>query len=245
MSRYSAVILASGQARRLGNICSQRPKSMLPFDGIPFLRYLICWLLRNGVDDVIVTGSRSCHGEIIAKEISDHFPSNVQMVMELSPQSTVRSTLFGLPMVKHRDVLLITGDSIWDVDPQSFHRLHLDKRSACSVLVTIRVDTPNYGLVKLDRTSGRILSMADYRGEFDGIPTSTIGFYMVDVARFLDAIDPDHDLRVEREPMQRLIPDVWGVRNDSFYWDYGTPEKLAFLTGHPSIIRKYFGTPDR
>ena len=71
MSGYSAVIIASGQASRLGSICAHTPKCMLLFDGIPFLRYLISWLLYHGAEDVVITGSTSCNGGAIAREIAN------------------------------------------------------------------------------------------------------------------------------------------------------------------------------
>ena len=61
----SAVIIASGRATRLGDICKHKPKCLLPFDGVPFLRYVIFWLLNNGISDIVVTGSQVSQAELI------------------------------------------------------------------------------------------------------------------------------------------------------------------------------------
>ncbi len=213
MVQYSAVIIASGRASRLGTICEQKPKCMLPFGGVPFLRYLVFWLLRNGIGEVIVTGSNVCGGWLIKEEIQNNFPSSVRFVMEDYPKSTVYSSFVGVSEVTNGHTLLLTGDNIWDVSLQQVCERHLQKKASCSVLVTTRKDVPNCGFVKVDRETGRIVSFFDKDSRCLGRSASTMGFYVLDVQQFLTAVNLGQDIYVERESMGRLIPDAWGIIN--------------------------------
>ena len=216
---------------------------MLPFGGVPFLRYLVFWLLRNGISEVIVTGSNACNGWLIEEEIHNNFPSSVRFVEEDYPKSTAFSSFTGVSEVRHNHTLLLTGDNIWSVDLRKICKEHIERKAACLVLTTTKKNVPNYGLVKVDRKTRSILSLYDKNNTCSGVPSSTMGFYVLDTKRFLDNIDTSHDVYVERESMERLIPDVWSIMNNKFFFDFGTLEDLDFLSKNSNLIIKYFGIP--
>jgi|SRR6185369_9054675 len=239
----SAVIIASGRATRLGDICKHKPKCLIPFDGVPFLRFLIFWLLNNGVTDVVVTGSETSNAELIEKEIRENFPSSVRLVIEEYPRSTTWSTFVGVSEVRSESTLLLTGDNVWNLDLRHFIGTHLERKADCSVLVTTKKNVPNFGRVKFDTLSGRIVSMWDPENVSLGTPASTMGFYALRKSAFLKIVDLESDLYVERESMQKLLPNIWGVVNNRFFTDFGTPEGLLRLSERSPVISKYFGKP--
>ena len=49
-----AIILAGGFGTRLSHIVSDVPKPMAPINGIPFLNYILEYLLENGITRVIL-----------------------------------------------------------------------------------------------------------------------------------------------------------------------------------------------
>ena len=49
-----ALILAGGQGTRLRPLTSTIPKPVVPLVGRPFIAYMLEWLRRHGVDDVIL-----------------------------------------------------------------------------------------------------------------------------------------------------------------------------------------------
>lgn len=239
----SAVIIASGRATRLGDICKYKPKCLITFEGVPFLRFLIFWLLNNGITDIVVTGSNESHAELIEKEIRDNFPVSVRLVTEEYPRNTTWSAFLGVSEVKSEHTLLLTADNIWDLNLRHFIDMHLTRGADCSVLATSRKNVPNFGKVKLDNRSSRIISMWDPECVLPGTPVSTMGFYALRKQVFLEAVDLDSDLYVERETMQKLLPNVWGIVNNKFFTDFGTPEGLSHLTARSSLVTKYFGKP--
>ncbi len=50
-----ALILAGGEGTRLRPLTYTVPKPVLPLAGRPHIAYVIDWLVRHGVDDVIVS----------------------------------------------------------------------------------------------------------------------------------------------------------------------------------------------
>lgn len=239
----SAVIIASGRATRLGDICKHKPKCLIPFDGVPFLRFLVFWLLNNGVMDIVITGSKVSYAGLIEKEIKDNFPSSVRLVMEEYPRSTTWSTFVGVSEVRSEHTLLLTADNVWNLNMRHFIDTHLERRANCSVLVTTKKNVPNFGMVKFDSCSSRIASMWDPENVSSGTPASTMGFYALRKQAFLEAVDLESDLYVERESMQKLLPNTWGVVNNKFFADFGTHEGLRQLSKRSSVITKYFGRP--
>lgn len=239
----SAVIIASGRATRLGDICKYKPKCLLPFDGVPFLRYVIFWLLNNGISDIVVTGSLVSHAELIEDEIRNNFSSSVKLVVERYPKSTVQSAYVGISQVKCENTLLLTADNIWDLNLQHFIETHVERNSRCSVLVTTRKNVPNSGMVKIDSLSKEIISLWDPENCIPGLRASTMGLYLLRREAFLRTVDLGLDLYVERESMQRLAPNIWSVVNNKFFYDFGTPESFKKLSDNPLVITKYFGEP--
>ena len=49
-----ALILAGGEGTRLRPLTSTIPKPVVPLVGRPFISYMLQWLRRHGVDDVIL-----------------------------------------------------------------------------------------------------------------------------------------------------------------------------------------------
>src|SRR5215210_3141414 len=50
-----ALVLAGGEGTRLRPLTLTVPKPVMPLAGRPFLTYMIDWLARHGVDDVLVS----------------------------------------------------------------------------------------------------------------------------------------------------------------------------------------------
>ena len=50
-----ALILAGGEGTRLRPLTSSIPKPVVPLAGRPFISYMIEWLRRHGVDEVILS----------------------------------------------------------------------------------------------------------------------------------------------------------------------------------------------
>jgi len=52
--RPSALVLVGGEGTRLRPLTLTQPKPAVPLVDRPFIRYMVDWLARHGVDDVIL-----------------------------------------------------------------------------------------------------------------------------------------------------------------------------------------------
>lgn len=87
LSPFSAVILAGGLGTRLRAAVSDVPKPMAPINGIPFLEYQIRYLIKQGIDRVVI--STGYKGEIISNYFGGQFCGvPIQYVHEDSPLGT-------------------------------------------------------------------------------------------------------------------------------------------------------------
>lgn len=244
LSDFTAIILASGRATRLGNECSDTPKCLLEFNGVPFLHYLINWILNSGVKEIVVTAC--VHSRQIEDEIFRYWPDvPVQVATEKVLSSTVASTLAGINLVSTDHVCILTADTVWETSLSRMCMDHLRRDANGTALLTTRDSVPNQGKVKV-LNSGMITrtwkEMAvNETEESTAISASTMGIYTAKTAKILQAIDVANDTSIEREPFSRLRPDIWAFWCEGVYLDYGTPKYLRFLQKHPEIITECFG----
>jgi D-glycero-alpha-D-manno-heptose 1-phosphate guanylyltransferase len=239
----SAVILASGSATRLKQECANTPKCLLEFNGIPFLNFLINWLLKAGVEKIVVTAY--AHKQKIEKEIVKTWKNfDVKVASEDALISTVASAYIGLKLVDTEDALILTADTIWDLSLAEMIRFHQEKNANATISLTKRNFVPNLGKIKVI-SSGKVVSIWDNPvinlGKNQFVEASTIGVYIVNVLKILKTVDILKDSGIEKEPLARLLPEVWAYWCDGLFLDYGTPDRLNYLRRNSGLIEEYFG----
>lgn len=167
-----AVILAGGRGTRLGNLTDATPKPLLPAAGKPFIAYLIDWLVRHGIEDIVLSvgylaeqfstflDDRSWHGP--AGE-----PVRLRLVEEDKPAGTGGALRYVGELLDER-FLLLNGDTWFD-----FELLALLRRGAIlragEALMTLRqvADAERYGRVELNGHA--VTSFAEKSGPGPGL----------------------------------------------------------------------------
>lgn len=233
----SAVVLASGKGSRLGELTKDTPKPLLEFGGKPYLQHLTDWLLASGIDDVVVTAHT--HHEQIEDFIDGQYDDRVRAVVEPSLESTIQSSEYGLRQTNHETSLLLTADNIWRISVRAIMRTHRDSGALATAMVTANPNVPNAGKVRVSESEDRILEMWPSNTLENKLTAtraaSTMGLYVVSRTALLGAIGPT-DTSIEREPMNRLTPEVAAHWNEGYFFDFGTPEKYAYLRENPHAI---------
>lgn len=237
----SAVILASGKGSRLGELCRNKPKCLLEFNNVPFIHYLINWIVKSGVDNIVIT---TCiYGEQIAKEINEHW-DNISIVAEKELVSTVASAYHGVNKVSTPYSFIMVADTIWDVVLSDLYEFNLKKEANATVLATKRRFVANFGLVKALST-GQIVSLyksPEFKDIHYDIRGSAMGLYIVKTQKFLTSLNIGKDTTFEWESISRLLPKVWAFWCEDSYLDYGEPAALDHLHANPDLIIKHFGS---
>src|SRR6478752_4729642 len=110
-----ALILVGGHGTRLRPVTLTLPKPVIPLVDRPFLRYMIDWLARHGVDDIVMACGflpdqlRATFGDEIAGGPKLHY------VEEPEPRGTAGAIKFAEDLL-HDRFFALNGDSLTDLD---------------------------------------------------------------------------------------------------------------------------------
>jgi NDP-sugar pyrophosphorylase family protein len=149
-----AIILAGGQATRLGDAAGGQPKALVPIAGHPLAEYQVSQLVRAGVERVIVSCSAG-QAALFEAKLSG-LGAEIAAVAEPEPLGRGGGLRFA---AQHREepgpVYAFNGDELHDVDLSAFLEAH-EEHGAAATLVVAPLKS-EFGVVELadgDRISG-------------------------------------------------------------------------------------------
>jgi mannose-1-phosphate guanylyltransferase len=228
-----AVILVGGEGTRLRPLTSTVPKPVVPLVDRPFISFMLEWLKRHGVDDVIMscgflaTSLRNVLGD------GAQFHLKLRFVEEPDPRGTAGALKFAESMLAER-FLLLNGDVLTDIDLTGQIAQH-EKTGAKATLALVPVTDPTaYGLVRL-REDRSVRGFVE-KPSSDAVDTNLIsaGAYVLE-REILELVAPGQNVSIEREVWPRLIgKGLYGFPSEGYWLDIGTPER--YLQGTFDII---------
>jgi mannose-1-phosphate guanylyltransferase len=234
-----AVILVGGEGTRLRPLTSTVPKPVVPLVDRPFIAYMLEWLARHGVDDVVMscgflaTSVRNVLGD------GSQYGLRLRFVEEPEPRGTAGALKFAEELLDER-FLMLNGDVLTDIDLTAQLAQH-EATGATGTLALVPVADPTaYGLVRLD--DDHAVKGFLEKPAADQIDTNLIsaGAYVLERS-VLDLIEPDRNVSIEREVWPRLVGDgLYGFPADAYWLDIGTPER--YLQGTFDILEGHVAT---
>jgi mannose-1-phosphate guanylyltransferase len=233
-----AVVLVGGEGTRLRPLTSTVPKPIVKLVDRPFMAYMLEWLARHGVDEVVLacgflpTQLRDALGD------GERFGLRLYYVEEPEPRGTGGAVRFADEQLDGglgERFLVLNGDVLTDLDL----RAQIDRHEAAGArgtLALVPVDDPTaYGLVRLE-PGGAVRGFLE-KPEPEQIDTNLIsaGAYVLERS-VLDLIPPDRNVSIEREVWPALVGEgLHGHAHERAYWlDIGTPER--YLQGSRDIL---------
>lgn len=220
-----ALILVGGHGTRLHPVTLTLPKPVIPLVDRPFLRYMIDWLARHGVDDIVM----ACGflPDQLRETFGDEIPGGPRLryVEEPEPRGTAGAIKFAEDLLEDR-FFALNGDSLTDLDLTAL----LDRHIASGARATLGVhpvdDISGLGLVRSDPETGAILEFLE-KPDPATVDTNEIsaGMYVLE-KEVLDLVPPGQDVSIEREVWPRLVGDgLYSQRLDGYWMDIGTPDR--------------------
>jgi mannose-1-phosphate guanylyltransferase len=227
-----ALILAGGEGTRLRPLTYTVPKPVLPLVGRPHIAYVIDWLVRHGVDDVVVSCGHLAEGMRAA--IAELEPGvEIRYAEEPDPRGTAGAIRFAEDLLGDR-FLVLNGDVLCDLDLTALIEQHQRTAASATIALYPVADPFGYGLVHR-RDDGEITEFLE-KPEPEQIDTDEInaGAYLLERS-VLDHVPPDTAVSIEREVFPELIGEgLYGIRLDGYWIDIGTPER--FLEANWDIL---------
>jgi mannose-1-phosphate guanylyltransferase len=241
-----ALILAGGEGTRLRPLTYTVAKPVLPLVGRPHIGYVIDWLARHGVDDVIVSCGHLAEG---MRGILEQLDTGVRLRFAEEPDArgTAGAIRFAEEMLADR-LFVLNGDVLCDLDLTAQISQHERTEARATIALYPVEDPTGYGLVHR-REDGEITEFLE-KPEPDQVDTDEInaGAYLLEHS-VLEEIPPDRNVSIEREVFPKLIGNgLYGIRQEGYWIDIGTPERFLeanwdILEGRVETIHGRFDEP--
>ena len=142
-----ALILVGGHGTRLRPITLTLPKPVIPLVDRPFLRYMIDWLARHGVDDIVM----ACGflPDQLREALGDEIPGGPRLryVEEPEPRGTAGAMKFAEGLLDDR-FLALNGDVLTDLDLSRLLERHEQAGARATLALYPVADPGAYGLVR-------------------------------------------------------------------------------------------------
>jgi mannose-1-phosphate guanylyltransferase len=221
-----ALVLVGGEGTRLRPLTLTQPKPALSLVDRPFIRYMVDWLARHGIDEVIMAcGFRP---EALRAALGDRVPGGPEILY--IEEDTPLGTAGPIRLAADRGMLgdrfmVLNGDVLTDLDLTALQRQHVDT-SAVATLALYPVDDPtSYGLVRRGE-DGEVLGFLEKPDPAE-IDTDEVnaGAYVLERG-IVDLIPAGRAVSIEREIFPRLVGQgLYGRRLEGYWMDIGTPER--------------------
>jgi mannose-1-phosphate guanylyltransferase len=224
-----AVILVGGEGTRLRPLTSTVPKPVVPLVDRPLIVFMLEWLRRHGVEDVVLccgflpTKVEDVLGDGSALGLRLHF------IAEPEPLGTGGALKYAESRLDER-FLMLNGDVLTDLDLTAQIAQH-ERTRAQGTLALVGVEDPTaYGLVRLDEDN----SVREFveKPSADEVDTNLIsaGAYVLE-RTVVDRIPAGRAVSIERELWPALVGNgLYGFPCEAYWSDIGTPDRYLQAT---------------
>ena len=218
---YECIILAGGLGTRLRSSVPDLPKCMAPIAGQPFLKYLINYLLKEGVTKFIF--SLGYMHEVIEAFLLKEFPLlNYQIALEEEPLGTGGAILLSCKKSSNNDVLILNGDTMFQVNIETLMTFHHQHDADCTLALKPMHNFDRYGVVEINKDNF-VESFNEKKYYAKGLING--GVYVLNVNKFLQLTFSDK-FSFEKDYLEKYVTSqrMLGLIQDQYFIDIGIPE---------------------
>ena len=221
MQVQEAIILAGGLGTRLRSAVPDLPKCMAPVNKRPFIYYVVTHLQKQGIQRFIFSlGHKS---EAFTNYIAELLPNgNYELVIEKEPLGTGGAIKFACGHVRHTNVVVVNGDSIFKTNIAEQDKVHAVKNAHCTLALKPMENFERYGVVELNDDQS-ISSFKEKQHYTKGLING--GVYLLNAALFLQENLPEK-FSFETDYLQAFYNQrrIFGMIQDGYFIDIGIPE---------------------
>jgi mannose-1-phosphate guanylyltransferase len=233
-----ALILAGGEGTRLRPLTLTSPKPAITLVDRPFIAYMVDWVARHGVTDVVIACGFGAAAVREALGDDSEAVGRITYVEEPQPLGTAGPLRLAAEegLLEER-FLVLNGDLLTDLDLGALIASHSEHRATVTLALHPVADPSSYGLVRRAhgprapgegpaRPDGEVLEFLEKPDPAE-IDTDEVnaGAYVVE-REVVDMIPPGHMCSIEREIFPRLVGEgLYGHRLEGYWMDVGTPER--------------------
>ncbi len=215
-----AVILAGGFGTRLQAVVADVPKPMAPVNGKPFLQYIFDYCIKQGIERVVL--STGYKHDVIFSFFGERYKSvHIQYAHEKEPLGTGGGIQYALQKCTDKNVVVLNGDTFFEVDLQLLEKQHIEHQSEFSIAAKKMYHFNRYGIIQTKQS--RIIAFEEKRAVDEGIINA--GVYIIDREKFLTLQLPQK-FSMEKEYMEKYFSSkpFYAFEFNGYFIDIGIPE---------------------
>ncbi len=221
----SVIVLAGGSGTRVSSVTRDTiSKVMLPVNGKPFLEFVLRLLRSNGFRHcVLAVGHR-------AESIKSYFGEGqgvglaLDYCVESKPRGTGGAVLLAFPLATSPTVLIVNGDTFFDIDYLGFLGIHDQLGGTATLALTHVANENRFGVVRV-RDDGVVDGFVE-KGTTTGLISG--GVYAANRNTLQHALGrlSRKNLSLEEQvwPLLAELGQLRAVTMSGSFLDMGTPE---------------------
>ncbi len=218
-----AIILAGGFGTRLQKVVKDTPKPMADVNGKPFLSYLLSFLAKNKVSDIVI--SVGYLKEKIIKYFKNSYSFlSIEYASEEAPLGTGGAIINSLKKIdKNRPVLTLNGDTFLNINYSSLLKFFEEKDSDFVMVLKNMDDCSRYGKVIINEDC--IIESFQEKTNSSGSGYINAGIYIFN-PKLLDKFKFNKSFSFETEFLNKNINTIkaHGFVSNDYFIDIGVPK---------------------
>jgi len=217
-----AIILAGGFGTRLQHIIKEVPKPMAPIKGTPFLWFLLKKLAIAKFQHIIL--STGYLHEKIEKYFKHSFENmRISYAQETEPLGTGGAIRFAMNKAETDSILVLNGDTFFDIDFQRFENFYQNKKTLLAVALRKVEEVSRYGSVQINEKE-KIIGFVE-KNVIQGTGLINGGIYFLNKKLFENKNIPQKN-SFEKEILEKQYrqENFFGMPFDDDFIDIGIPE---------------------
>jgi len=223
LQNIDVVILAGGFGTRLRSGVSDRPKVLVPINGVPFLKCYLEWLRGFGARRVVL--SLGYMAEMVQDFVKNEDWNGMEILanVETTPLGTGGAVRACLPLVTSPDAFVTNGDSVTRLDLARFVEFHRAKSARLSMVLTHQPQVSSSGLVETDAND----AVTSFTEKPQGATTGgyiNAGLYLMK-REAIEEIPADKPVSIEKDVFPKFCgKGFYALKGEFPFLDIGTPE---------------------
>lgn len=153
-----AVVLAGGLGIRLRSVVQNLPKTLAPINGRPFAAFLLDMLVDHGIGKIVLA-TGYLHEAVSACFGKKYRGITLEYSVEEEPLGTGGALRLAMQKVQGTNVIVVNGDTFFDVDLQEMISFHIDQAADVTIALKSLPDCSRYGRVIVE--GNHVISFAE------------------------------------------------------------------------------------
>lgn len=214
------IILSGGLGTRLRKRVPDLPKTLAPVAGKPFINFIVENLKNQGIQKFYF--SLGYMHKTIVESVTSNFPEiDTEYIIEEEPLGTGGAIKNTLQYCKTDHVLVVNGDTMFQVNTFNLLKTHLDSKALCTLALKPMTHYNRYGTVVLSNHQITAFKEKQYteKGLING------GVYLINRNKFL-SLPNEHKFSFETNFLEARVQEgsLSGYVEDGYFIDIGIPE---------------------